>query len=289
MTTPSIDIPERLFEVPVYLPYLQPTLTPRAIEKAEAQLGVKLPAAYLAALRVQNGGYLRLSDHPSRLAPFDWLAGIGPRFPSILEHDWEELKAFMRENKIKKPRRLDDLVSFCGDGHYHYCFDDRKRGRESEPCITYIDVECFDVDKVLAPDFLTFLHELRAEQEPAYGISTSQPIEAVAAALADASGCPLEDQGDQSYGYRAFYFDLPVADDKQGAWLTPNRVKRGFVRQEDPEYAKLAARMTGVALRYPEHADCDYFISTKVDTEAWRGFTRALSSLPYESRAIVLE
>lgn len=289
MTTPTIDIPKRLFEIPVYLPYLQPKLTPRAIEKAEAQLGVKLPAAYLAALRVQNGGYLRLSDHRSDLPLVDCLAGIGPRFPSILRHDWEDLKAFMRENKIKKPRRIDDLIPFCGDGHYHYCFDYRKRGRESEPCVTYIDVECFDVDKVLAPDFLTFLHELRAEQEPAYGISTSQPIEAVAAALADASGCPFEDQGDQWHGYRTFYFDLPVPDDKQGAWLTPNRVKRGFVRQDDPEYAKLAARMPGFALRYPEHAECDYFISTKVDTEAWRGFTRVLSSLPYESRAIVLE
>lgn len=217
MTTPSIDIPKRLFRIPVYLPCLQPKLTPRAMEKAAAQLGVKLPAAYLAALRVQNGGYLRLSNHPSGLAPVDCLAGIGPRFPSILEHDWDDLKAFMRENKIKKPRRIDDLVPFCGDGHYHYCFDYRKRGRESEPCITYIDVERFDVDKVLAPDFHTFLHQLRAEPQPAYGISTSQPIEAVAAALADAGGCPLEDQGDYWHGYPVFYFDLRVDEDKQGA------------------------------------------------------------------------
>lgn len=35
----------------------------------------------------------------------------------------------MREQGHKTPARIDELVPFCGDGHYHHCFDYRKVGR----------------------------------------------------------------------------------------------------------------------------------------------------------------
>lgn len=52
-----------VWRVPVYLPYLQPDLTDERVAEAERSLGVKLPEANLALLRVQNGGYLRRSVH----------------------------------------------------------------------------------------------------------------------------------------------------------------------------------------------------------------------------------
>ena len=44
-------LPADLWRVPVYLPYLQPALTERAIASAEKKLAVKLPGAYLELLR----------------------------------------------------------------------------------------------------------------------------------------------------------------------------------------------------------------------------------------------
>lgn len=138
----SPEIPARLWRVPVYLPYLQPPLTDAMVREAESQMGVKLPRAYVAALRIQNGGYLRTTLHPTDRAPVDRIAGIGPRFPSLLRRDWDDVKAHMAENGFVTPTGLDDLVPFCGDGHYHYCFDYRQTGRREEPRVTYIDVEC---------------------------------------------------------------------------------------------------------------------------------------------------
>ena len=58
-------------------------------------------------------------------------------------------------------RGIDALVPFCGDGHYHYCFDYRKHGPEGEPAVTYIDVECFDKDERLAPNGIRLLKDHR--------------------------------------------------------------------------------------------------------------------------------
>src|SRR5262245_49521867 len=43
------------------LPYLQPPLTDEAVANAEEQIRHTLPAAYLALLKKQNGGYIRFS------------------------------------------------------------------------------------------------------------------------------------------------------------------------------------------------------------------------------------
>ncbi len=287
MNTPAIALPENLFRIPVYLPYLQPELTPEAIADAQDRLGVTLPAAYLAALKIQNGGYLRRSAHESGHAPVDCLSGIGPRFPSILRRNWSQIKTHMAENGLEKPQNIDDLVPFCGDGHYHWCFDYRQHGRHKEPCITYIDVETFHVDEIVAPDFLTFLRGLQAEVEHAYGIVTTRPMAIVAKALSAATGHSFEDQDDQDSGYRIFRAKLP--GEAMWAWLTPNRVKRGFVRRNDRDAKKMQAMMPGFDLRYPEHPDCGYFIKTNFSTKAGKALVKALGSFPFETRAVEID
>src|SRR5258708_37089151 len=108
--TDPTELPHPPWRVPVYLPYLQPPLTDMAVAEAEGRLGVRLPLAYVAALRVQNGGYLRRTSHPSGYAPVDCLAGIGPRFPSLLERDWSEVKQYMHDESITTPARIDELI-----------------------------------------------------------------------------------------------------------------------------------------------------------------------------------
>ena len=52
---------DTIWQVPAYLPYLQPPLTDEAVAAAEKEIGYKLPSEYLNLLRRQNGGYIRVS------------------------------------------------------------------------------------------------------------------------------------------------------------------------------------------------------------------------------------
>ncbi|MGZ3420782.1 MAG: SMI1/KNR4 family protein [Polyangiales bacterium] len=142
-----------LWRVPVYLPYLQPPLGDAELAAAEKELGVRLPASYVELLREQNGGHLRMTNHPSGHAPVSCISGIVPNYPSILGRDWDDVKEEMAEAGETKPKDIDGLIPFCGDGHYFYCFDYRAHGAEQR--VTYIDVETFGVDEELAPDFAT--------------------------------------------------------------------------------------------------------------------------------------
>ena len=61
---------EHLWRVPVGDSELHP-LTGEMVRDAEERLGVKLPAAYIAILNAQNGGYLRYDSYPSP-GPTSW-------------------------------------------------------------------------------------------------------------------------------------------------------------------------------------------------------------------------
>ena len=98
------------------------------VRAAEAALKVKLPRAYLDILAVQNGGYLHRRTAPDEKPPVDFIAGIGPRFPRLPMSDWAEVKQEMAEAGLKKPKQIDGLIPFSGDGHTYYCFDYRKAG-----------------------------------------------------------------------------------------------------------------------------------------------------------------
>ncbi|MBW8811216.1 MAG: SMI1/KNR4 family protein, partial [Lysobacter sp.] len=73
--TDNTDANPSIWSVPAFLPALQPELTDDAIADVETRLGIVLPAALIAVLREQNGGYLRrtLPDSGNRMI---W--GIGP-------------------------------------------------------------------------------------------------------------------------------------------------------------------------------------------------------------------
>lgn len=271
-----------IWRVPAYLPYLQPALTEAAVAEAEAELGVKLPESYLALLREQNGGYLRRGDHPSGHAPVNVLAGIGPSYPH-LQRDWSGVKSAMAEMKAKKPKDIDRLIAFCGDGHYYYCLDYRKPG---EPRVTYIDVECFDKDEVLAPDFATFLSQLTSEPEEAWGLVTDLPGKKVAAALSEASGSKFVDGGDQDNGYHVYRAALGPS---QWAWLSANRCRKGFVRKGERNHAKLSKLMPELVDRHPEHADCAWFLTCNaLDGRAGKKLVASLAELPFPNRRVTL-
>jgi hypothetical protein len=230
---------ETIWQVPAYLPYLQPPLTDAAVTSAEERIGYKLPTEYLDALRKQNGGYIRYSL-PKMV--HDTICGIGPHFPSLTEFDWEEVQD---EVSFK----LQGLVPFDGDGHWHLCFDYRRNSKA--PTITYVDIEC-DRQSPVADSFANYLAKLQVDVGEERVIQGVPGIEDVVSGLSAALGIEFEPPDADAYGYVTYRASLGTEDDPQWLWISPNTVPRGFVRRDDVRFAELKDLMPGNALRFPE-------------------------------------
>ena len=278
-----------VWRVPAYLTYVQPPLTKQRVRAAEAALKVKLPRVYLDILAVQNGGYLHRKVAPDRKPPVDFIAGIGPRFPKLPMSDWAEVKQEMAEAGLKRPRQIDGLIPFSGDGHYYYCFDYRKAGRRAEPRVSYVNVETFRTDVVMARDFASFLASLESDHGTAVGLHTRAGIKKVARDLSAAIGREFTVVGPADvYGYPLYTASLPG---DEFAWLRPNRVRRGYARKREADFAKLHKLMPGEADRFPQHADCGYFLTTTADAPIAEdaALMKKLGKLPFAFSVVDLD
>jgi hypothetical protein len=144
--------------------YDHPPLTDEMVLVAEEQLGVKLPADYLALLRVQNGGYTHgfafpmtqpttwAKDH----VPLNDMTGIVTD-PSIQTAQNILDTGYLTEEWGLPPRQA--LLS--GDGHWWITLDYR---RGDPPSVAWINVECGE-DIPIAPTFAAFLDGLRPRSD----------------------------------------------------------------------------------------------------------------------------
>ncbi|MDG9727775.1 SMI1/KNR4 family protein [Streptomyces sp. DH41] len=142
---------------------VQPPLTDAVVQDAERRLGVRLPAALLEILRLQNGGLVAdawnafPTDAPTSWSenhvPFDDMRGIGrdDGQPSLLDSGY-----LVEEWGLPSP-----LVLLSGDGHCWIALDYRTCGERGEPSVTWFDVEG-DSELPLAADFHTFVEHLTA-------------------------------------------------------------------------------------------------------------------------------
>jgi hypothetical protein len=237
-----------VWRVPAYLPYLQPRLTSARLAAAEKQLGVKLPRSYVALLEVQNGGYVRrkLPDHV-----FSKIWGIGPHFPSITrEREWHDEWS---------PKDAQGLVPFDGDGHWHLCFDYRKRGRTREPSITYVDNE-LEREQKIAESFDSFLALLEPDiDEYTFGLAHTS-LKAVVKAIQPLLKARFERPSSFDHGYPIQRARFGTSRDPQWIWLSPNEAPRGFARKGEPRYAELVKLLPGTALRYPDCPEAEVIV-----------------------------
>jgi hypothetical protein len=231
--------PETIWQVPAYLPYLQPPLTDAAVAAAEAAIGYKLPPDYLNLVRKQNGGYIRYSLQEM---VHDTIAGIGPHFPSLTGFDWDECQEY-----VGFP--LEGLVPFDGDGHWHLCLDYRQR--KDAPTVTHVDIEC-DRESPVAGSFADYLAELQIDIGEEYIVEGAVEIERIRSQLSSALGITFEPADSYAHGYPTHRASLGADNSPQWVWISPNTVPRGFVRMDDARYAELKDLMPGLASRFPE-------------------------------------
>ena len=240
---------ETIWEVPVYLPYVQPPLTDALVRKAERKIGFKLPAEYLALLKVQNGGYIRYGL-PKSLHRV--ICGIGPHFPSITEVDWDEVQEYV---SIK----LDGLIPFDGDGHWHLCLDYRKNAEA--PSITHVDVENESESKV-AKSFAEYLRLLRPNADPdEFAILNVPDVNELVTRFARAVRVQFEPPSSYDHGYPVYRAGAGTARKPEWVWISPNLVPRGFVREDDERYKELRGLMPGHGKRYPGLPETSYVLS----------------------------
>jgi hypothetical protein len=239
---------DTIWQVPVYLPYLQPALTGDAVRSAEEQLGYVLPKEYLNLLRKQNGGYIRYCLQEN---VHSRIAGIGPYFPSLTALDWEE-----SQEQVSYP--LHGLVPFDGDGHWYLCLDYRTNLRF--PAITLADLEC-DEETHVADSFAAYLALLRVCVEDEYVVEAVSDIERVKADLSRMLGVPFDPPDTGAHGYLTERARFGAEGNPQWLWISPNTVPRGFVRENDRRYAELKDLMPGLAERFPELPAGSYILN----------------------------
>lgn len=237
-----------IWQVPAYLPYLQPSLTDESIVDAERKLGFPLPADFLNLLRKQNGGYIRYSL-PDMVHSL--IAGIGPNFPSLTDFDWTE-----DQEQVSFP--LHGLVPFDGDGHWHICLDFRKNVKN--PSVTYIDVECDSISRV-ADSFGAYLSMLKIECTGEYVIDSITDIEDFKSKLSATLHREFASLDDSAHGYPIHRAALGNKTKPEWLWISPNLVQRGFVRRSHDRYEQLKSMMSGQGLRFVELSEKSYLVS----------------------------
>lgn len=240
----------KIWQTPNYLPYVQPALTDAILADAEKQIDHKLPAEYIALLKIQNGGYIRYTIEETGHSV---IAGIGPYYPSIIDdHGWSE------SEDLGLSFQLDGLIPFDGDGHWHICFD--YRNQQVEPAITLIDIES-DKEQAIAINFKEYLSLLVMEVEDDYVIDTNLSIVEAVKQVAEIATIDFEAPDAWAHGYAQYRGKYKG----KWVWISANKVPSGFVRSDDKRYDELKLQMESSDCRFPELPENALLISTSDD------------------------
>jgi len=252
---------ETIWEVPAYLPYVQPPLSAVAIAAAEEKIGHQLPPEYLSLLRTQNGGYIR---HSLPGNPHEKIYGIGPRDTSLADFDWE-----IAQQSVDFP--LKGLVPFDGAVHWFLCLDYRRNA--GGPTVTYVEIDCNEESPVATsfPDYLSRL-QIKVRDDD-FILEGASGIENVKSVLSSALGVVFEPPDLLTYGYPAHRGRLG----EDYLWLNANRVPRGFVRPEDEGFEELKGSMPGEALQFAEAPSDAYvlYVTESIKNQVLRAFVQS--------------
>lgn len=165
----GIDL-EGLWSAAAHDEYVEPAPSDQLIASIEAEIGYRLPDAYIALARARNGGLLARGAHPTP-EPTGWAAdhiavtGIYAIGRTSRYSLGGELGAtFMRE-EWGYPDWGIGIADTPTAGHEQIMLDYRECGPTDEPQVVYVDQEADYQVTVIAPDFASFVRGLVDEDE----------------------------------------------------------------------------------------------------------------------------
>lgn len=145
--------------------YVEPPPTPGMVASIEAELGVKLPAAYLELMQSQNGGLPRDTCFPTA-EPTSW-AGDHVAITGIFgvgRHKTYSLGGSLGSRFMQGEWEYPDwgvcICSCPSAGHDMVMLDYRECGPQGEPSVVHVDQESDFEVTLLAEDFETFIRGL---------------------------------------------------------------------------------------------------------------------------------
>ena len=138
----SFKVPKDLFKP--RRPYeIRGPLNKVELARTQKALGVKLPAALVAVLKVRNGGtLLRTTFTMERQSPrrFVWIGRPSREYhiSRLAGIDRSHTDGLTQLAETARAWGVDEgLIAFDGDGHWWACLDYRDRGPRGEPAITH--------------------------------------------------------------------------------------------------------------------------------------------------------
>jgi hypothetical protein len=148
--------------------YVGAPLTDEMIQSVQAELGYKIPKAYLELLRSQNGGIPAKTCHRTS-QPTSWakdhvaiegIYGLDRSRPSSLCGKYSS-KFWMEEWGYP---RIGIYFADCPSaGHDMLCLDYRKCGPDGEPAVVHVDQESDYEITLVADNFESFIRGLEDE------------------------------------------------------------------------------------------------------------------------------
>lgn len=144
--------------------YNNPSLNDKMIKRAENELGVKLPDAFLDLIKIQNGGYTKGFAFPMTIKT-TWADNHLPLtelFGIVLDKESDSFHNIMQSDYMIQEWGLPEKqVLLTGNGHWWITLDYRQ---SDIPSVRWIDCECGE-DKQISDSFDDFYNGLVSEDD----------------------------------------------------------------------------------------------------------------------------
>lgn len=148
--------------------YVDTPLTDRKLAEIEEALGFKLPAAYVALSKIQNGGIPTRTNHRTG-EPTSWaddhvaISGIYSIGRSKANSLCGEFASQFWIDEWGYPPVGVYFADCPSAGHDMLCLDYRECGPTGEPAVVHVDQECDYKITPVAPNFESFIRGLESD------------------------------------------------------------------------------------------------------------------------------
>jgi hypothetical protein len=149
--------------------YLEPPPTAEVVKSIEAELGYRLPAAYVALARQRNGGMLLRRNHRTS-EPTSWARDhVAVKGIFAIGRDKRRSLCGPQGSRFwMKEWGYPDIGVYFADcpsgAHTMLCLDYRQCGADGEPAVVHVDQQSKYKVTIVAPSFEAFVQGLEGDE-----------------------------------------------------------------------------------------------------------------------------